>query len=61
MLQPAPKVDQTAGQYAAGIVDGGEQRLRKVQTGRYRHNRVFYKELKEGTYKIVDGNMILLA
>ena len=27
----------------------------------YRLNRVFYKELKEGTYKIVDGNMILLT
>jgi hypothetical protein len=36
-------------------------RLRKVQTGRSSSNRVFYKELEEGTCKIVDGNMILLA
>jgi hypothetical protein len=39
----------------------GERRLRKVQTGCYRLNRVFYKELEEGACKIVDGNIILLA
>jgi hypothetical protein len=38
-----------------------ERRLRKVQTGCYRLNRVFYKELEEGTNKIVDGNIILLT
>jgi hypothetical protein len=39
----------------------GERRLRKVQTECYRLNKVFYKELKEGTCKIVDGNIILLT
>jgi hypothetical protein len=43
------------------FVDGGERRLRKVQTGRYRLDRVFYKELEKGAYKIVDGNMMLPA
>ena len=39
-----------------------EQRLRKVQTVAFTvSNRVFYKELEEGTYKIIDVNMILLA
>jgi hypothetical protein len=38
-----------------------ERRLHKIQTGYYRLNRVFYKELEEGACKIVDGNMILLA
>jgi len=62
MLQPTPR-GQTARQYAAiRFVDGGERRLRKVQTGLCTvSNRVLYKELKEGACKIVDGNMILLA
>jgi len=45
-----------------GVVDSGEQRLRKVQTESFTvSNRVFYKELEEGACKIVDVNMILLA
>ena len=62
MLQPAPKVGHTAKQYAAGLLIVREQRLRKVRTGRLlSQNRVFYKELKEDTYKIIDANIILLT
>ena len=43
------------------VVDSGEQRLRKVQSGGFTViNRVFYKELKEGAYKVIDVNIILL-
>ena len=62
LLQPAPKVGQTARQYAAGLLT---VRGTKVAQGPDRaftvSNRVFYKELEEGACKIVDVNMILLA
>ena len=62
MLQPAPKVGQTARQYAAGLLIVRERRLRKVRTVTFTvSNRVFYKELEEGACKIVDVNRILLA
>ena len=62
MLQPIPKIGQTARQYATGLLTV----LRtKVAQGPDRSftvsNRVFYKELKEGACKIIDVNMILLT
>ena len=62
MLQRAPKVGQTETQYAAGLLTITEPRLRKVQTASFTiSNKVFYKKLEEGTCKIVDVNIILLA
>ena len=62
MLQPAPKVGQTARQYAAGLLTVREQRLaQRSRQGVHCLNRVFYKELEESACKIVDVNMILLA
>ena len=42
-------------------MNGGERRLRKVQTGRYRLNRVFYEELEDGTCNITDVEHVLLT
>jgi len=62
MLQPAPKVGQTARQYAAGLLTVMGT---KVAQGPDRSftvlNRVFYKELGEGACKIIDINIILLT
>ena len=62
MLQPTPKVGQTARQYAAGLLTvRGTKVTQGLDRGFTVSNRVFYKELEEGVYKIVDVNMILLA
>jgi len=62
VLQPVPKGSDYKVARRGGSVNGREQRLRKVQTGSCTVlNRVFYKELEEGTCKIVDGNIILLT
>ena len=53
---------QTARQYAAGLLTVREQRLaQRSRQGVYYLNRIFYKKLEEGTYKIIDVNIILLA
>ena len=62
LLQPAPKVGQTARQYAAGLLTVGSEGWRSdPDSGFTVSNRVFYKELEEGACKIVDVNIILLA
>jgi len=62
MLQPAPKVGQTARQYAAELLTVGNKGWRSGPDSRFTVSyRVFYKELEEGACKIVDVNMILLA
>ena len=62
MLQPAPKVGQTARQYAAGLLTVMGTKVAQGPDSTFTvSNRVFYKELEEGTCKIVDVNMILLA
>ena len=54
---------QTARQYTAGLFDSdGNEGCRKVQTVTFTvSNRLFYKELEEGAYNIVDVKVILLA
>jgi hypothetical protein len=59
-LQPVPKGPDYKAVRRRGSISGGESRLRKVQAVGIVSNRVFNKELKEGTYKIVDRNIYYL-
>jgi hypothetical protein len=60
-LQPIPKGLDCKVVRRRGSVNGRERRLRKVQTESCTVlNRVFYKEIEEGVYNIVNENIILL-
>jgi len=62
VLQSAPEEGQTASLGAVRVIDsmGTKVDARSRQSFTV-GNRVFYKELEEGVYKIIDVNSVLLA